>query len=150
MLWVCPECNRSKSGQSPVVEGVWVLDPTVDDPWAHLALDTSTGLVAPRFVNSDLDARGNATLRLFKALTWEEVIEGRARSIRRMRGAGAGVAVEGCSANLRKEFLRAVGEDEYGVARWFAVWEGQREEPFRALKSHCPELWRRFVAAAMR
>ena len=150
LLWVCPECNRSKSSRSPVVEGVWVLDPTVDDPWGHLILDTATGVVAPRYLDGELDVRAVITLQLFKALTWEEVIEGRGRAIRRLRDGAHAIAEQGDTPRSRAELLRAVAEDDYGVARWFALWDGRVEDPFHAIRTGSPSLWRRFVAAAAR
>src|SRR6185312_4851605 len=61
LQWVCPECNRSKTGQAPEEGGVRALDPTIDDPWAHLVLDTASGVIAPRFQGGTEDPRGRVT-----------------------------------------------------------------------------------------
>jgi hypothetical protein len=88
-VWACPECNRRKSVRFELVDGrPLVINPVDEDWWLHLVLDSATGIMVPRTLPDDsLDPRGVETIKVFRALTFESVIEGRLRSIRRLRDA---------------------------------------------------------------
>jgi 5-methylcytosine-specific restriction endonuclease McrA len=64
MLWVCPVCNRKKGRRFPTGPNgqPLIMNPAREDPWQHLVLDTSTGVLAPRFVIDGPDPIGEATL----------------------------------------------------------------------------------------
>jgi uncharacterized protein (TIGR02646 family) len=151
MLWVCPTCNRKKNARGPIENGRRVLvDPTRDDPWTHLTLASPTGLLAPRYLNaSETDLRGEKTLEILDLLNYEEIAEGRARAMKRMRGAVASLMANPNDQHVDEEFVASVTEDDYGVGRWFARWEGRNEEPFIQLKG-MDIFWRRFVRLATR
>ena len=81
-VWVCPVCNRSKGGRFPVddIGSALLINPTIEDPWKHLVLDSGTGVLAPRYVADAYDIRGETTLRILTPINFEPAIEGRARN----------------------------------------------------------------------
>jgi uncharacterized protein (TIGR02646 family) len=151
MLWICPTCNRMKNDQGPIQNGLRVLvDPTLDDPWRHMTLASPTGILAPRFLTTrETDLRGEMTLKILSVLNYEEVAEGRARRIRELRDAVRAVVSTAEDRSAEKRLATVVAEDEHGVARWFARWEGGMEDPFTALRE-MPRAWRRFVRLSIR
>jgi hypothetical protein len=149
LLWVCPVCNRKKLASFPMVDGEpAIIDPTQIDPWRHLALDQATGILAPRFHGEWEDERGRQTLKVIDRLNYEDVAEGRRRTMRRLeRAAVAALAAEDDAPSEADALWREVDEDDYGVAAWFALWEGQRMTPFAEIRSRKPTIWRHFVRA---
>jgi hypothetical protein len=150
-LWSCPECNRRKSARFPVVSGVPLLvNPVEENWWDFLTLDTGSGVLAPRFdAAGHMDPRGAATLDVFRPLTYEPVIEGRFRSIERLRKAAQKTIDMGDAREAEEALGQAITHDDFDVAAWFALGPGAQEEPFATLtKDHC--LWRRFVRLTVR
>jgi 5-methylcytosine-specific restriction endonuclease McrA len=146
LMWACPECNRRKAVKFPTAEGQpLVINPTRDDPWSHLVLDVGTGVLAPRFLEEGLDPFGDATLDVIVALNYEAVVEGRARAIRRLTAAAQLVLADGDSPDTRGTLAEQVREDEFGVAPWFAFWEGAGDEPFAILRTTHQQLWKRYL-----
>jgi uncharacterized protein (TIGR02646 family) len=150
-LWSCPECNRRKSMRFPVVgDQEMLLNPVIEDWWDLLTLDTSSGVVAPRFEASGVEnRRGRNTLDIFKALTVEAVIEGRHRAIVALSDSAIKAVSEGDTRSTRKAVGSAVRQDDFGVAAWFALGPGVHEPPFSDLRTAYPGLWRRFVRATI-
>jgi hypothetical protein len=150
-MWACPECNRSKATKFPTTDGQpLVIDPTSEDSWSHLVLDVGTGVLAPRFLDEGLDPFGVATLEVIVALNYEPVIEGRARAIRRLVAAARLILTDGDTPDARGTLAEEVRSDEFGVAPWFALWEGARDEPFTTLRDAHPELWKRYLRMVLR
>jgi hypothetical protein len=146
LMWACPECNRRKAIKFPTAAGQpLVIDPTKTDPWSHLVLDIRTGVLAPRFLGDELDPFGDATLDVIVALNYEPVVEGRARTIRRLVAAAEFVLADGDSPDARKALAEQVREDEFGVAPWFGLWEGASDQPFQSLRNAHPRLWKRYI-----
>jgi len=146
LLWVCPECNRKKNLQFPTADDQPLLiDPTAVDPWSRVTLDVGTGMLAARFRGEVPDRSGEATLEVLDILNQESVAEGRKNSMRRLRTA----AEEALAIDDRPSYLHglwhAIREDDFGVAAWFALWEGAEADPFSALRSNRPRVWRHFV-----
>lgn len=150
-IWVCPECNRRKGKRFPLdSEGTpLIIDPTRLDPWNHLILDTANGLLAPRFLDDDFDAKGEATLEVLSCVNFESVTEGRKRVIRRYYEAVDHVLKAEDSPSAFSGVAREVREDEYGIASWFALREGAMERRFLQLKEQHPIHWRTFVRLAL-
>lgn len=145
-LWSCPECNRRKSTKFPIAAGEpTLLNPVTENWWSLLTLDTATGVLAPRYVGGGFDPRGKDTLEVFQPVNFESVIEGRCRAIRRIRRAADAAVDEGDKPDTRTALARAVAEDDYGVAQWFALAAGRDESAFAALRVTRPGIWRRFV-----
>jgi len=149
MLWICTPCNRKKLKRSPIVNGRRVLiDPSLDDPWNHLVLDVASGFLAPRYLaGGAVDERGEMTLRVLDILNYEALSEGRRRTVLRLTAAADAVVNAGGSPASFRALVREVHEDEYGVAPWFAFWEGRTDPSFAAL-AQMARPWRRFVRAA--
>jgi uncharacterized protein (TIGR02646 family) len=150
-LWTCTDCNRRKSQRFPTdaAGNALVIDPTVTDPWAHLALAT-TGVVAPKVHLGDMiDRQGTETLDVLSRINHEAVIEGRARTIRRLRRAVDELLERGDSAETRKRLIDEVREDDFGVGWWFLNWEGETTSPFAELRGQHPKLWRRLVTTVV-
>src|SRR6266511_1984844 len=147
MLWECPSCNRKKGRRFPTgPDGQpLMIDPTLVDPCLHLILDTSTWVLAPRFLSDGPDTKGNATLTVLDVINHEDIIEGRARSIRRLRDIAGDILQHGNGADKRLRLAREIYEDDFGVSSWFAFWEGANESPFSDVRSLYPGVWRRFV-----
>ncbi len=74
LLWICAICNRQKNDAFDEA----MLDPTVDDPFEHLALSLATG----RYVAREGSHRGAATLRVMPRLASEQtLIRGRHNAV---------------------------------------------------------------------
>jgi HNH endonuclease len=146
LLLLCPECNRVKQQQFPLDadRSPLLLDPTRDDPWAHIFLEPDTAFLAPRYVGDEQDERGAVTLRILSPLNDEVVVTGRLRSLNRIRRAIAGVVDRGMAA--WKDLAREVREDDFGLGPWFLTPEGSEELRVVQLRQMDGELWRRFAA----
>jgi 5-methylcytosine-specific restriction endonuclease McrA len=152
-LWICPTCNRYKSNRFPVSENGYplLIDPSKRDPWDHLILDTSTGMLAPRFrLDGDFDAAGEATLDILTSLNNEAVVEGRARTIRRIRHAISEILKSDGSPDSMRWLAVEIAEDDYGVSVWFFAREGRNEEEFEEFSRRLPALWRRALKRCAR
>jgi 5-methylcytosine-specific restriction endonuclease McrA len=149
LLWVCPECNRKKNATFPMEDGeALLIDPSVTDPWSQVILDVTTGVLAPRFHGAVPDRGAAETLRVLDILNQEPVAEGRKKSVRRLVHA-AELAIAGPDLpSASKAMWLAVGDDDYGVAAWFALWEGQDTEPYSAVKETRPRIWRHLIRCA--
>ena len=51
LLWICAGCNRQKGNQFPLDahQRPLLIDPTAEDPWDYLLLDSHTGNITARF-----------------------------------------------------------------------------------------------------
>lgn len=147
LLWVCPECNRKKAASFPIEDNLpLIIDPTAVDPWSHLALDVTSGVLAPRFLNDGTEDRiGAKTLEVLDILNFESLIESRARTIRRPLEAARDAAAGPDLPSTAGQLWRAVAEDDLGIAAWFAFWDGGKIAPYSTLRNSRPGLWRRFV-----
>jgi 5-methylcytosine-specific restriction endonuclease McrA len=151
-IWVCPVCNRHKSNRFPVdsMTGIQLLiNPTNEDPWIHLILDTDTGVLAPRYWLGNFDMKGTVTLEILEPINYEAAIEGRMRTVTRLREVvsqvpGNGSSPRAVSDGLRRLFAE-VRYDDYGVSAWFGLWDGKDEREFRELSTRNPDAWRHFV-----
>jgi 5-methylcytosine-specific restriction endonuclease McrA len=142
LLWVCPECNRRKSARFPTEDGEpQLIDPTKVDPWYYFTLATKTGWVAPRFRGEIEDIFGRETLAVLDTLNFEVVAEGRAEVIHRLRTAAELAASAPDRAAAAGDLWREVDYDERGVSAWFALWDGQKEQPFDSIKQTRPMIW---------
>jgi hypothetical protein len=149
LLWVCPECNRKKNRQFPMAnDQPLLIDPTAVDPWSRVTLDLGTAMLAPRFHGELPDRTGETTLAVLDILNQESVAEGRKSSVRRIRTAVQGALEVGDSPSRVRGLWDAVREDDFGVATWFALWEGGDTDPFSALRGARPRVWRHFVRYA--
>ena len=149
--WACPECNRRKSIRFPLDAAgqPTLIDPTAEDWWDHLVLDTATGVMAARYGPAGQDPRGIDTLEVFGPLNFESVSEGRFRSAERLREAGAKALSQGDTVAVRANLVKEIRLDDFGVAAWFALSDGQGEEPFVSLRAAEPQLWSRFVGSVV-
>lgn len=150
-IWVCPVCNRYKSNRFPYDSTGYplLINPTNEDPWAHLILDIDTGVLAPRYGLDDFDAKGTITLKILEPINYEAAVEGRMRTITRLREATSLLPSEDSSSEaishgLRK-LLDEVRHDDYGVSAWFGIWDGGSEPEFRELRDRNVTAWRHFV-----
>lgn len=146
-ILVCPECNRRKSARFPVDAegGALLINPTLEDPWDFLVLDTKSGYLAARFLEDDFDPKGDATIEIMSCVNHEAVVEGRRRVISRYYEALESLLISDNPIRLVPKLIREVREDEYGVGEWFARREGREEPQFQELRNQFPLLWRQFV-----
>lgn len=150
-IWVCPVCNRYKGSKFPCdsADAPLLINPTRDDPWRYLILDTDTGVLAPRFRVDGYDTKATATLDILKPINYEASIEGRNRTIIRLREAAsripAGASASKSVGQQLKKLLNEVRQDDHGVSAWFAFWEGRSEKEFQELSERNQDTWRHFV-----
>ncbi len=147
----CSGCNRDK--------GTWfelgadgsplLIDPTRDDPWAHLFYDSKTGIVTARFIAATQgpDPRGQYTIERSRLpLNIQAVTEGR-RSTQKNLIRCVGRFVESLNATTTHtaamtELLACVNDNsQYGLVDWFFLRDGQDEQPFAELRSKSPAVW---------
>lgn len=146
-LWACSDCNRLKWASFPLVNGEpTLLNPLCEYWWTVLTIDTATGVLAPRYTGSGSSQRGTDTLRVFAPLNWEPVIEGRHRTIGKIREAIATALANGDSSEVRRALTEAIRHDDYGVASWFWLGPGTAEPDMRQLQTKHRSLWRRCVS----
>lgn len=150
-IWVCPECNRRKGKQFPLdsTGAPLIIDPTRIDPWDHLILDTTNGLLAPRFLNNEFDVMGETTLDVLACINFESVTEGRKRVIRRYYEAFERVLETNGSPFQVSGLAREIREDDHGVSTWFSLREGAAEKLPQQLKVKHPQCWRTFVRISL-
>ncbi|MBK1785236.1 HNH endonuclease [Prauserella sp. ASG 168] len=148
-LWVCTKCNRQKGANFPVADTgePLLVDPSRTDPWAHLTLDTATGFISPRYLESTFDPVGEFTLSVLPTINHEGVAEGRARVCRSLKKAIGSAATAPSSNQAREDLLTLVREDDVAVSRWYGYWEGSQEPEMVALRVASPKLWRRLLRA---
>lgn len=155
LLSGCSACNRLKGTRFPLdAHGQPLLiDPTSEDPWDFLFLDTSTGELAARFDPSlgAYDDKGQHTLEVIRTLEHEAVVEARGRTFRRLRRAVlAFMATAGpASAAIAREaeMLQEVQElDGDGVVCWCVEHLGKTSPPFSALAASYPGTWAKIAA----
>ncbi|MEU7018418.1 hypothetical protein [Streptomyces sp. NPDC046385] len=149
---ICPECNRMKSARFPVdaAGDPLLIDPTREDPWAHLILDTKNGYLSARFLDDDFDPKGDATVDVFSCVNHEAVVEGRRRVVTRYYEAVDVLLEAKADRNSFQKLVREVREDEYGISGWFAFHEGRSEERFSVMRSEHQSAWRRFATESFR
>jgi 5-methylcytosine-specific restriction endonuclease McrA len=151
-LLVCSPCNRAKGSKFPTDNhgSPLLIDPTVADPWSFLYLDTQTAVIAERYDSNGPSAVGSTTLEIIRPINFESAIEGRARTIRRLQGAARALVAPDPDSTQLRDLWDEVAGDDYGVARWFAIWDGADEDPFAIMKNRFPARWRRFVRLSLR
>lgn len=152
LLWVCTGCNRSKGDRFPLdPEGnPLLLDPSTDDPWAHLFYDVGTSLITARWLSAtQTDERGEATLSVVSPINNEAVVDGRRRVTRVLaqlvsrfvndaRQAGLGDPIPDGTPVL-EDFVQDFQDlRAYGLGFWFLRQDGREEEPFRTLLREWP------------
>ncbi|MBB4755180.1 hypothetical protein [Actinoplanes lobatus] len=146
-LYVCTGCNRYKSNKFPVdsLGKPLLINPTWCDPWRFLFLDTATGVVVERDLGGTLDPRAVETLKIIKTLSTEAAEEGRSRVIRRLAYAAEEVLAGSNEAKVCQRLAREVADDDFGISRWFAIWDGADEAPFSLIRTGNHSVWRSFV-----
>ncbi|OXM70810.1 MULTISPECIES: HNH endonuclease [Amycolatopsis] len=150
MIRVCTTCNRKKGERFPLGgDGEpRLIDPTTEDPWSHLTLDPQTGFIAPRYTLAGFDEFGEATLAILETINFEAATEARRKQARRLLGAMKFVLDDDDSRESRRELSIEVANDELGISRWYAHWEGSAEEFPIQLQAKYLLTWKAFVRKA--
>jgi uncharacterized protein (TIGR02646 family) len=148
LLWVCARCNRQKGSRFPIAEDGYplLIDPSTVDPWKHLTLDTTSGVIVPRYIGDHFDVFGEATLTVLPTINYEAVAEGRARICRRVISAVKAVNSDPAFDAI-STLLSEVSEDDVGVSRWYGYWEGSGEAEMLLFKQTRATIWKRFLRA---
>lgn len=124
LLLICSACNRRKSSTSPdSVGGVSLIDPTqISSSWHHFVFVRGTGRIEPRFGIHGVDRDAEFSLTLIPQLNAEAVCEGRREeandllyALRKLTDEGTGWA----------ECVRRFARNRYGLAEWYAGFEGR-------------------------
>jgi len=143
MLLACTECGRFKASTFPIVDGVpQLIDPTAEDPWAHLDFDPDTGVVVARYdVALDAeDARGVATVRVLQLDRREALNDGYLKTWRRLAAVVAAALRNRApdAASLTAALREA---DDHGLLGWCFRGTGQNVSPFAELRARHDEVW---------
>ena len=153
LLLACSGCQRAKGDRFPLDDECrpLLIDPTAEDPWDYLYFAPQTGFLTPRFeaATGGECSKGRHTLDLLGPLNHEAVIEGRQAVWRRLQRAVEGFLEASDQACARTSESEAFDEmrrkimetDDYGLAQWSFVGQGQEEEPFCSLKHNHPHLF---------
>ncbi|MEU2223269.1 hypothetical protein [Streptomyces sp. NPDC018347] len=112
-------------------------------------LDWETGVLAPRFDGEDFDASGEWTLEIISPLNDESTVEGRRRSVERYTELADLILKQGDATKSRKEMKKVILYDEFGLAPWFAFYEGAKIDSFAKVRAEHPPLWRKFSKLAL-
>src|SRR6266511_88140 len=120
MLWVCPTCNRKKGRRFPTgPDGQpLMIDPTRVDPWLHLILDTSTGVLAPRFLSDGPDPKGNATLTVLQGLSPSAATGGSAPTWSFTWTACPSASWPGCKSGVQPHQASGSASSSTSMASW--------------------------------
>jgi uncharacterized protein (TIGR02646 family) len=154
MLWMCSGCNRSKGNRFPCDPSgnTLLIDPTAEDPWDFLFFDPMTGEITARWDRETAleDPKGQTLLAIFSPLRHQAVTEGRRRAFRNLRRAVRSFLDTRTGTDVSDESLRELIEhiedtNDYGLASWFFLREGQDEDPFCRLRDEFPGVWSRVV-----
>jgi uncharacterized protein (TIGR02646 family) len=144
LLLCCTPCGRRKGDRFPMQGArALLIDPTREDPWAHLTFDPVLGNLTARYLaDGQPSAKGEATVVLLGLDRREALSEGYLRSFRRMARL---VADELASPALADVDLveRLVELDDHGLLPWCVHHDGQGEPPFDQLRADRPQVWRR-------
>jgi uncharacterized protein (TIGR02646 family) len=153
LILACSGCNRIKSEQFPMGSSgePLLIDPTAEDPWAHLVFNRETSLLTARWeiASGAEDLKGSTTLAVLRTLNYEAVSKGRGRIARALAGAVEDFLVlntarEDADEQLRRRVLDNL---DYGLAEWFFLREGQDEQPFVTLRAANLPAWAMLQAA---
>jgi uncharacterized protein (TIGR02646 family) len=152
LLLCCTECGRLKGDRFPLLPNgqAELIDPSAEDPWAHLDFDPDTGNLTARYdiASASPSARGVVTVKLLQLDRREAVTEGYRRTHRRLVACvHQALAVAGAinAAQLASDLLHA---DDHGLMGWCFGPIGAKSHPFVELQLRDPDAWATCVAAA--
>ena len=125
-----------------------LVDPTVDDPWAHLDFDPQTGKLTARFILAQNMAseRGIETVAALHFDFREELHSQYRKSWKRLTK----VAMEFLKSNSldAKSLVRELNEaDDHGLLGWCVHGAGLNEAPFDSLWKAAPDAFEKLSAA---
>ena len=151
MLLLCQGCQNHKGNRFDLDQAglPLLIDPTVEDPWDHLFFEAGTGILTGRYDGKthQPSEKGLHTTRSdILPLNIEAVTEGRLRTKRNLQRAVrdfTGHVEQGRNmAEAENELVEAVRDnDDYGLAVWFFIRDGQKDRPFADLKTNWPKVW---------
>lgn len=153
LLLCCTDCGRRKGDRLTLAPDgqPWLIDPTVEDPWAYLDFDPDTGNVFPRFdvAMNDYFRKGVETVSVFVLDRREPLTEGYRSTYRRLKSAVVALLnqQEIPSPSVFMDELEEL--DDHGLLPWCFSASGCTFEPFRTLKKDYGELWRRCAVRAV-
>ncbi|WP_200239025.1 hypothetical protein [Thiohalocapsa halophila] len=145
MLLCCAECGRLKGQLVPAdASGAPLLiDPTAEDPWAHLDFDPDTGNVVARFLREEngYSPKGEKTVEVLHLDRREALARVYRRSFLRIAKIVA-VAVDDPQPDSQALLEQLRECDDSGLLSWCLRADGQHLEPFCRLRTDHPEVWR--------
>ncbi len=151
LLWACAGCNRVKIDRFPRDETgePLLIDPTDVDPWDYLFYDPETDELTPRWDprTRRQHPKGLVTLEILSTLSHQAVAESRRRTCRNLQRALRAFFGTPETSEAEAELRESISDnDDFGLAVWFFLREGQEEEPFAELQRRYPEVWERMRA----
>ena len=151
MLWVCGGCNRAKGNRFDLdPQGAPLLiDPTAEDPWDFLFFEPDTGIITARIVgeSGSPHPKGQYTADCgVLPLNIEAVTEGRRRTYRSLCRAVRRFLTRALEDTDRSTIPEDVIEeirdhDDYGLANWYFLKDGQDMPPFSELRQKHRSVW---------
>jgi uncharacterized protein (TIGR02646 family) len=155
LLLMCQGCQNSKGDRFELDPhgNPLLIDPTAEDPWDYLFFDSLTGNITARFdrITGAQHPKGIYTTdEKVIPLNIESVTLGRQRTKRNLRRAVSSFlanAEDGADIlDAQVELQEAVKDnDDYGLAVWFFLKDGQDEAPFSLMRNKYNDIWNLIV-----
>jgi len=149
MLLCCTECGRFKGSRFPLADGQPLLvDPSAEDPWAHLDFDPDTGNLTARYDPAGQpSAKGETTVDLLQLDRREAMAIGNLRTYRRLSAYVREVLGRG-EVDTGQLVYELQQLDDHGLMGWCFGGAGARLAPFDELRRCFPDAWAACAAAA--
>ena len=144
LLLCCTECGRLKGNQFPLAgRQALLIDPSREDPWAHLDFDPDTGNICARFDlgRNAWSAKGERTVAVLKLDQREALSAGYLQTLRRL-SATVRTALVGDNVDADALMVHLQQADDHGLLPWCLSDRGRAIAPFCDLYQQHPGVWR--------
>lgn len=143
-LLCCTECGRIKGSKFPLdaTRQPLLIDPTVDDPWAHLDFDPDTGNMTAKYIlaNAAFSPKGEATVKVLE-LSQREALAAEYRKTYSRLVKVIESSISSPPVNGPTLLADLKSEDDHGLLPWCFHAAGQHLQPFSSLKNGHPLAW---------
>lgn len=141
-LLACAECNRFKGDSFPMNNDTPLLiDPTAEDPWAHLDFSPETGNLTARYekAHDRFSSKGEATVRTLRLNDREALSAAYQKTFRRLKKLIARAFDGAEQFDKLPDLLREA--DDHGLLGWVLTETGRKTKPFDRLAKEKPDVW---------
>jgi uncharacterized protein (TIGR02646 family) len=143
LLLTCTECNRFKGDRFPLSNGVPLLiDPTAEDPWAHLDFNPETGNLTARYekAQNGFSPKGEATVATLHLDRREALGAAYQKTFRRLKTLVMRAFNGETPFDTLPDLLRDA--DDHALLGWVLTETGRKTKPFDRLATEKPDIWR--------